>query len=279
MGRVFFFPLSSFLGVSAGSLEDRPAIDVQGLAGDSTGQVAAEEDDERSDLLGGDHALLRARLLQPAADIGRLLASLGHDVGDAGVGHGRLHVARADRVHGDPARRHLEGGHPGEAQDTVLARGVGGDVGHGRLAGDGRHVDDAAPSPLRHLRQRLAGGEEDAREVDGQDRVPLLVRGLGEGRGGGYARPVDQDVDAPQGFADGPEERLHFVSPAQVGGEGEGLHPEGEQLLFHLVQLRPGTRRHRHVGSLPGELEGRDPPDPASAPGHEGPASAQAHDC
>ena len=109
--------------------------------------VAAQEEDERGHLLGGEEALLRAHVRQAAPRFrprsgpsSRRCAPL------PASSHRRVDVARADRVHGHARGRHLEGGALGQAEHAVLAGGVGADVGIARLARDGGQVDDAPPA-------------------------------------------------------------------------------------------------------------------------------------
>ena len=56
-------------------------------------------------------------------------------------------------------------------------------------------VDDAPPFALEHLRQRRADRVERRRQVDGDDRVPLIEREVVHRRGELNAGIVHQNVD------------------------------------------------------------------------------------
>src|SRR5579871_2082594 len=99
-------------------------------------------------------------------------------IGLHALDHGGAHEAGGDRADADPVSRELLRPHHRHGHDAGLRGAV---VGLPGVAGaaDARDVDDhAAPLERDHALRRFAGAEEDSRQVDVDDFLPLAERHL-----------------------------------------------------------------------------------------------------
>ena len=177
------------------------AVDRDHLPGDVAGPLGAEEGD------GGRHLRRPARAAQRDRP-----HQLGPDVlRDAGR-QGRVHQSGRDAVHGDALGAHLARERAAQAHEA----GLGGRIvrltppPHQRRRRD--QIDDAAPSPSDHARQRRARHQESASEVHRQHVVEIPIRGLEEQAVAREPGGMDDDVDR----ADAREEFRHLGSAARV---------------------------------------------------------------
>ncbi len=97
-----------------------------------------------------------------------------------------------------PLLRHLERHDLRESHEAVLGRDVGALEGRGDQPVDRGHVDHPPPAALLHARQRGARGVEGRRQVDREDRVPLLDRQFVHGSDVLDAGVVHEDVDGAE---------------------------------------------------------------------------------
>src|SRR5213593_2498046 len=91
------------------------------------------------------------------------------------LGHRRVDVARADRVHADPARGDVARDGPRECQNRPLGRAVVRDDLEPGERGDAREVDDRAAVLPAHQPQSLARAEERPVDVYREHPSPRLV--------------------------------------------------------------------------------------------------------
>ncbi len=131
----------------------------------------------------------------------------------------------------------------GQHLHAPLHGGVGGVARHGEAGEAGGEVEDA-PAVLDERQQRL-GQEEGALEVDVEQGVELLLRGLLEAGVNADAGVVDQKVEAGALPLPG-EQPGHFFGEggkggalAHVQGQGMGLYAEGTGTGHHRLGL-PG---------------------------------------
>ena len=186
-------------------------------------------------------------------------------IGDGG-GHAGPDGSRAHGVDGHPGPAQLHGQAPGQADHTVLAGGVGRDVGGGAEALTGGDVHDAAVAVAAQVVDTGPGQAGLGGEVDRQGVLPgrLVARPV-DGRRQRHAGAVDQDVDRPQALPDLAQHPVDGVGvgdvdrpgPAAVGGRGR--HPvEGGHDRPVLGQeagggLPDATRRTGHHGHATGD--------------------------
>src|SRR5260221_13695259 len=107
------------------SLDDGAAVDAEGLAVDAARGLAAQEEDERGDLLRRVEALLRAHVGQAAARLFLGQAGLLHDPRHARLQHRRVDAAAAGWAEGHPGGGDLDGGEVRQAGYVVPAAGAG----------------------------------------------------------------------------------------------------------------------------------------------------------
>src|SRR5258708_9886718 len=141
---------------SVSATQHTPAVDVENLPGDVPCQPRAKKHDRAGDIPGARHTGERNRLLDllsPAPPVPRvrLRRHLGID------------PPRRHRVHGDVARRELNGERLGERNDGSLGGGVIGVEGFAPLARGRGHEHDAATG--REHRDRGAADVEHGVEV------------------------------------------------------------------------------------------------------------------
>src|SRR6184192_4807415 len=139
------------------------AIDVQRLAGD-VGRLGGDEEQHRARHLNGRPEAAHRDLLEERTAL--LLADRARHVG--------VDQARSHRVHRDAARGELLRERAGESQKSRFRGGVVRLSRVARYAHHGSEVDDPAVALLHHAPHAGLGHPEDAREVRGDDRVPVL---------------------------------------------------------------------------------------------------------
>ncbi|MNP33309.1 hypothetical protein D3C76_1265410 [compost metagenome] len=140
-----------------------------------------------------------------------------------------------------------------------------------RDAVDRRHIDDAAAAVFAHQLAGFHRHEEVTTNVDVHgllEGVQVGVQHVAELRVGGGV--VDQDIQAPELFADTGEHLLDLLHLADVAGHCSCLAPGGNDRLGDLlaaVQLAAGDD---HVGALLGQQVGNGFTDAAAGAGNEG---------
>jgi hypothetical protein len=147
----------------------------QRRAGNLRRCVRGQEHHHLSQLLGR-HELQRRLLFSQQRTRGGLLIrafALGQR-GDLLLDQRRPHPARADRIGGDAGARILQRGHLGEPHHAMLGRHIGRLVHRAHQPVHRRDVDDAAGALLLHVRQGRRRCMEHRREIQRQDRIPLL---------------------------------------------------------------------------------------------------------
>src|SRR3954447_2572802 len=212
--------------VSAGGIA---AVDGQRDADDEAGSGAAQPQDRGGDLLAASEPADRL------PDDGIVHAELA--AGDHPRDHRRLDGAGADGVDADPARRVLQRGALGEAEDAVLGGMVGGAAGVADEAAERRTVDDRAAALLAHLAQLVLHARPHAAQVDRGDAVEAagrLVGGVAEREHD--ARVVVGHVE-PAELSDGPvHQRGDLRLVGDVAGDAERAVAGGGQLVGRGAQ-------------------------------------------
>ena len=132
-------------------------------------------------------------------------AGLGNDVGDGIFEQRRVGEARTDRVHGHRMAREFDAERAHQADDAMLGRAIGRDIGIAFQSGRRRNEDDAAALLLRRLRvtsaMRGLHGEKRAGEIDVDHALPMREIDLAERRAVGSARIGNDDIDRAVGLA------------------------------------------------------------------------------
>ena len=136
----------------------------------------------------------------------------------------RFGEARRDHVDRDAVGAHFHGQVLREIEQGGFDGPVGIRAGALLTQDGGEDVDDAAPAPLLHTRQRRLAAMESAFEHHlNLGLVVLLPVHLHEGSAlHEPARVVDENFDAAHPFFAFPEHALHLVMPAHVGLDAEG---------------------------------------------------------
>src|ERR1700738_4349863 len=179
-------------------------------------------------------------------------------------------------VDSDPLSGRFQGQGLGEADESRLGGYV---VGLADVAGLPDHrgdVDDAAEPPLQHVVEDRLDHVEGAREIDSEDRGPILDCHLAHGLVHRDAGIVDEKVDpAPiaENFSDHPGTVLWIADVTLVGRDGEaalrGVTPEGLGRLLAAVitggHVRTTFRQRRRDRRA----------DAARSPGHDGHPSVE----
>src|ERR1700709_2664834 len=143
--------------------QDAPSIDVEDLAGDVPGERGGEEEHGAGDILGSGDTAERDRGESRLAPLPR------QGVG----GHLGVHPAGSDGVDPDPGGE-LGGPRLGGGDQRPLARRIGAVEGLAALAGGGADVEDGGVLGAGEQRNRAAGAEEGAHDVDGERRPQPL---------------------------------------------------------------------------------------------------------
>src|SRR2546421_3076150 len=259
--------------MAGGSVLAEPAADVHRLPGDGFGIRHGEETDQPRDLVRPHVPTEREPLVLPLQHVfGGYPPGLG--VPRPGPG-GQLGVdeAGADRVDGDAVRREFDGQRLGQADHTVLARGVGHGQLHALLSTGGGDVDDPPPAAFTRTRalQPAAGHPEHAVEIDVDEPFPRLVRQLVGGSAAPHTGVVDQDVDAAE-LADGAvEQRVDARLVPHVDDVSAGAGQPGvlERPHAGVDTLRRRTGDEYGCAEL-AELRGARLPDAAGSSGYQG---------
>src|SRR5215204_1665804 len=162
-------------------------VDVQDLSRNEIGVVGGEEGDRRGDVFGVPDPAPRD---QGAAE----LRSVAWNVEVAR----HLDETGAHGVDPDVLLSQLYGELAGEGVDRTLGGRVGRVPGEPSVAVDRGDVHDGTPARLKHVGHRPAGAEEVSLHVEVEHLVVGGLVGVEEVEGAGYARVVDQDVEAAQ---------------------------------------------------------------------------------
>ena len=200
------------------------AVDGEDGAGDVVAGGGGEEEGGAGEVVG----------LAPAAggDAFEDLAVAGF-VGLEGFGVGGGEVAGRDGVDLDAFGGPLVGEGLGELGDAAFGGGVGGDADAALEGEQGGDVDDLAGGGGAGgaAGDHVAGGElrelEDAGEVDLEDVLPVVERGVFGGVAADGAGVVDEDVAAAEGGEELVEEVRGAGGGGEVGGEGDGFAAGG----------------------------------------------------
>ena len=135
--------------------------------------------------------------------------------------HRGVDRAGADGVHTDPVVRVVEGRAAGEAEDRMLAGGVGGLVVLRTERVGGRDVDDRARSAaVEHRRDLVLHRQEHTADVDAHHAIEVVVAALGQWHRLELDRcGVDRCVEATGAVQRGGDHRRHVVADAHVAGD------------------------------------------------------------
>src|SRR5436309_9071114 len=249
--------------------------------------VGRQVDDPGRHVLGAEVAE-REAALPGAAREAALGAHRARRLGD-GRGHAG-HRAGADGVHRDAVAADVARGDAREPRDAVLGRAV---VRLPRVAVDargGRDRDDPPAPLLAHAAGGVPGAVEGALQVDGDDRVPLLLAHVEDHAVAQDAGAGDERIEAAPGL----ERRADDARGAVPGGDrlgvGDGLAAGAADLLDHVeggaARRRAAVERdavvvHDHPRALGGEPDGDAPSDAAARAGHDRDAAGEhvCHEC
>ena len=188
-----------------------------------------------------------------------------------------LDRARADRVHGDAARRVADRELAGEPDHAVLGRHVGGAA---AVADQPRHrgqVDDAAAPERQHLRERALAAEERAGEIDGDDPATARATSRGLEVAVQDAGGVDHDPERPELAHRLGDRTIDVIPDADVRRDERGFAPAaadlfGDRLAAVGQQVHDG---HGRAGRR--ECQRDRPADPGPSSGHDGTARNETH--
>jgi hypothetical protein len=146
--------------------------------------------------------------------------------------HRRLDGAGADGIDADAARRVLQRGALGQAEDAVLGRVVGRATGIADKPAERRAVHDRAAALRAHLAQLVLHARPDAAQVDRGDAIEVLGRLVGRiGQTEHDAGVVEGHVEPTEGVHDAVDEAGDLVLVGHVAGDAERLMAGGGQLV------------------------------------------------
>ena len=185
------------------------------------GAVAAQPQHRRRHLFRLDEAALRIGRGEACARLLGAAAGLLDDALDRFLQHVGFDEARADRVDGDAGLGGFGGQRPHQADDAVLGRDIGRDIGVALQAGGRGDEDDAAASALRHAGQRRLHGQERAGQVDVERALPVGERGPVRRCAAGHAGIGDDDVERAARCLGLLVKRRHRRFVGDVGGDAE----------------------------------------------------------
>src|SRR6058998_3307920 len=198
--------------------------------------VGRQVDDPGRDVLGAEVAEREAAL--PGA--GREAALGAHRARRLGDGRGHAgHRAGADGVHRDAVAADVARGDAREPRDAVLGRAV---VRLPRVAVDargGRDRDDPPAPLLAHAAGGVPGAVEGALQVDGDDRVPLLLAHVEDHPVAQDAGVVHQDVDRAELLDRRLDDALGGREVGDAVGVGDRPPAAGADRLHHFVGDAP----------------------------------------
>ena len=153
-----------------------------------------------------------------------------------------------------------------QAHQSELGRGIGGGAHARHLRRYAADVDDPPAALALHDLHRLAGAQEDRRQVNVDHILPVLQSDLVYGAALEYPRIVDEQVDPSELLHRLPEQLQHLPLVRQVRLHHEHLRPEAPKLLGGRLQVVPVPGRGGQIGPIPSECS-RDPlPDPGARP-------------
>ena len=191
----------------------------------------------------------------------------------------RQHPAGADRVAGDSGGRGLERHDFRQAEDAVLRRDVGRLLRRRDQAMGRGDVDDPSPIARLHVRQGGADGVKRGREVDRDDRIPLLDRKLLDRRDVLDAGIVHEDVHPAQLARGLRHHRRDLGGLRHVGRAVVDLHlvlrPELGDELVDLRLVAEAVQHHVRSGGGEGARDAK--ADAARRAGHQRDFAGEAH--
>ena len=173
---------------------------------------------------------------------------------------------------GDLARDGL-----GERDEPALGRGVDGLARRADAAGVGGDGDDLAVLGLDHVAQRRARARERATQVDREDRVPELRRGLHERHRLVPARAVHEHVQPAPVGDDAVDRRVDGGGVGDVEGLGHGDAAGSLDVRRHPSRAVGVDVGHRHPRALARERQRDGAADAARASRDERRAVLQLH--
>src|SRR5262249_964767 len=135
-------------------------------------------------------------------------------------------------------------------------------------AGDRGDVQNASVIPFEHVRQYRARGQKRADDVDFENeaKIPELDFVAFDIRLAGYARAVDQNVNAPESFGDLIDHGFDLVFVRHVADEVERILADrfDRRLERGRIQIN-----HRNARALAAQLFRYRQPDPRRAAGDD----------
>jgi Inner membrane protein CreD len=234
------------------------------LSGDVLGVVAGQKRDDAGNILGPADAFHGNGALERLENFGAVLTAF-QELRQKR----RIRGPGANRVQTDAGARKLPGDALGECDDTALAGGVDGLHGGAHPAGVGCDVHHPSPTLLAHARQHHVVHVERAVQVDGDDRSPLLGRGIEKIRETVEAGVVDQHVDTALLGCNGRHRLGHRLVVADVDHADRCPPPQGPH-FFRRGAGRVGIAiEERHVASLLGQSLTDSGTDAAAGTGHQ----------
>src|SRR5439155_7319939 len=119
-----------------------------------------------------------------------------------------------------------------------LCHAINADAAEGDARGDRADIDDLPAALGFHHRVSGLAEEQQAAEIDGEDRVELLLGYVGEGVADVDAGAVDEDVESAELAAGVVDESLAGGDVGDIGLHYDGTPAGGFNLLSRLRQVR-----------------------------------------
>ena len=123
-----------------------------------------------------------------------------------------------------------------ELHDAALGSAIGRNARDRHLCVDGGHIDDSAFDPLRdHGLGRALNCLEGSREIDVDDRLELIERGLQERGGVRDARVIHENRGRTDLSFDLVEQRVDLLLTPHVAGDADRAVPQGFRCFGHAI--------------------------------------------
>ena len=118
-------------------------------------------------------------------------------------------------------------------------------TGHGRRTGN---IDQRAlGGVLVHQAHAFAAAQEGAREIDADDPLPMLIRGVDQGVDRAHTGVVDQNVQPPEARFDCRHGSHHRGAVGDIAGQCQGVLAQAFDRLPGSLQVDVG-RHHPSAG-------------------------------